>query len=730
MKKIPIFFIVVVTIMLLVVRCDDYDDSEVKADIAELQSRVSALEDYCSTLNSQITSLQSAVTAIESVKYVTDLTTLSEDGVVIGYTISFSDGTSFTIYNGTDGTDGTIGSTPVIGVVLVDGVYYWTLDGVPISDSDGNMIRASASDGESGIVPQLKIDDGYWYVSYDGGTSWSQLGEASAGDTEYITAVTSDDSYVYITLYDGTVLKISKQERLSIVLDMPSVGIEEAGETIEVGYTLTGYDSSTLVRTLAQDNYSASVTAYDSGSGVIKITAPGENVTASEIFVFVGNEETTIMKIISIKLGGVIVATSNTVTAGFSDIELAVTVGTNMEYTVSIPEDVEWISYTETKAMHLDTLKFTLEKNVEKDERYTIVTITAKEDTSIVETILVTQEALTPTINTSWSIDYYGKYEYSSTVYYDRIDYIDGDGTRYVPIVYSAEFIDAITIDSLFTYQQDLLDYYRENYDANYYDGYYVAKRTYTSGKTLYYEDLEDEGEYYSYMFGINDDCQLTGYYQTTGKFTPEVIEASDGYNAWLGTWDYTDSDGNSGTLTFSTKSSGISYYVTQNYKFGFPTFNAEYNSSDGTVTLISTNTGFTEDSDYGEYTAYWWGIASVNSSYYYVASTGIDVAVCTMDDGGSSATIEGCSVTTTYGSGTFVYMGYFLYISSTGDVYTWSYAPKIPLPVNITLSSSSSSVGTKFNDRTNMITNVTEQGTILSGTLAQREGISPVTSN
>ena len=306
MKKIPLFFIVVITIMFLIVRCDNYDDSEVKADIAELQSRVSALEDYCSTLNSQITSLQSAVTAIENYSYVSGVSSIIEDGEIIGYTISFSDGSSITIYNGTDGEDGSSGSTPVIGVTLIDGVYYWTLNDEVIVDSDGNMIRAAGSDGSTGTTPQLKIgEDGYWYVSYDGGENWTQLGAASEDTIDYITSISMDDGYVFVTLYDGTILTIAMSGTLDIDFEIPE-GLISSNQTVGVNYTvINGSDEKTSVEALAQDDYYVYVSATDSLSGTISITAP-EVVSSTEIFVLVSNNRATIMRILSISDGGLI----------------------------------------------------------------------------------------------------------------------------------------------------------------------------------------------------------------------------------------------------------------------------------------------------------------------------------------------------------------------------------------------------------------------------------------
>ena len=90
---------------------------------------------------------------------------------------------------GTDGVGGNDGHTPVIGVRKdADGIYYWTLDGEWLLDAEGNKIKAVGTDGvngnngvngENGITPQFKIEEDYWYVSYDNGASWTKVGKAT-----------------------------------------------------------------------------------------------------------------------------------------------------------------------------------------------------------------------------------------------------------------------------------------------------------------------------------------------------------------------------------------------------------------------------------------------------------------------------------------------------------------------------------------------------------------------
>ena len=230
-------------------------------------------------MNTNITSLQTIIIALQSNDYVVNIAPIMEGNKEIGYTITFAKSGSITIYhgkdgkdgangtdgkdgqNGTDGIDGKDGYTPKIGVKQhTDGRYYWTLDGTWLLDDNGNMIPAtgengkdgqngaSGSDGKDGqdgengkdgingtngkdgMTPQLKIEDGYWYLSYDNGSTWQKLGKATGnngldgangadgedGDS-IIQSITQDDEYVYFNLTDGQIITLIKRNTATIV---------------------------------------------------------------------------------------------------------------------------------------------------------------------------------------------------------------------------------------------------------------------------------------------------------------------------------------------------------------------------------------------------------------------------------------------------------------------------------------------------------------------------------
>ncbi len=220
----------------------EYDDGNLWDSVHGLEGRVAKLEELCKQMNTNISSLQTIVTALQSNDYVTGVTPAVQNGKEIGYTITFSKSSPITIYhgrdgqNGTDGTDGKDGATPAIGVKQdADGIYYWTLNGNWLTDENGDKIKAEGTDGKNGadgsdgtdgtngkdgITPKFKIENDYWFISYDDGDTWTQLGKAKGedgkdgddgigGDSMFsdVDYKTSSD-YVVFTLADGTQIKL------------------------------------------------------------------------------------------------------------------------------------------------------------------------------------------------------------------------------------------------------------------------------------------------------------------------------------------------------------------------------------------------------------------------------------------------------------------------------------------------------------------------------------------
>ena len=173
------FFVLMLVALTAITSSCKYDDDELWDTVNSLAERISALETLTKQMNSDIAAMQSVISALENKVYVSEVEKLTD-----GYILHFTDGTTATIKNGTNGLNGK--DAPVINVKQENGVYYWTItvDGETtwLTDDKGNKLPVSGTDGENGtngkngVTPLLKVDgDGYWMVSYDNGSSYTYV---------------------------------------------------------------------------------------------------------------------------------------------------------------------------------------------------------------------------------------------------------------------------------------------------------------------------------------------------------------------------------------------------------------------------------------------------------------------------------------------------------------------------------------------------------------------------
>ena len=353
--------------------CTEYDEVAMWNKNEDMGSRLAALERLCDRMNTNIASLQRIVEALQANDYVTGVAPVVENGETIGYTISFSRSGPVTIYHGKDGQSG---ATPVIGVKQdTDGLYYWTLDGEWLEDSRGDRVvaqgpagrsayelavengyrgtleewlaslngnngrsayelavengyrgteeewlaslKGTAGDkGDDGNTPKLKIENGYWYVSY-GDDDWVRLGQATGedgrpgqdGDSMFSDIDVSDPDFVVLTLAEtGERIRLPRyREKFDLLFEKSDTEKEMeiacgAGETAEVRYELTPAEAQVAIECISHSAYKVSV---DEGDRRILVSAPDDPAAVadpqSEILVFASDDERTIMRKLVVK---------------------------------------------------------------------------------------------------------------------------------------------------------------------------------------------------------------------------------------------------------------------------------------------------------------------------------------------------------------------------------------------------------------------------------------------
>lgn len=353
-------------------------------------------------MNTNIEALQGIVEALEKHDYIVDVVE-NEDG----YTINFAKGDSITIKNGKDGAngndgangaDGADGQTPVIGVAEEDGVYYWSVNGEWLTDANGNKIKAVGSDGANGangndgVTPQLKIENNMWFVSYDEGTTWVELGVVAEGDVVVANPieVTEDEKCVYFKLSDDQVITIAKVTPLDIEFSALN-----AGGIFEVSYTVDTVAERVEVEAIAAKNVAdVEVVKGEGNTGVINITV-GENEGESKVLVFVGDETRVIMRSITITADAISFETNTTIDAPAAGGEVELAFISNEEVNVVIPEEAAWISYAEATRTVVEKKSLTL--NIEANEgvkREATVLLEAKNNPALYVKYSIAQEGL------------------------------------------------------------------------------------------------------------------------------------------------------------------------------------------------------------------------------------------------------------------------------------------------------------------------------------------------
>lgn len=294
-----------------------YDDSELWEQVnrnserisateqVAVAERIAALETWQAKTNTNIQSTQALLGTDDCITAVTPVT---EAGMKVGYTITFLNSPAITIYNDENGVEGI---TPQIGVTKEDdGSWYWTLNGGPMTDGEGNSIRA---DDASAPVPQLStgasltvtqdsggsaiVDDAV-YLSVDDGETWTRV-SGEDGSSFFSDVDTSDPTCVTFTLADGAYFSIVRYTDLKLTFDRSAVRLGY-GNTITVDFTAEGNETfstdnlfivapdgwkvSTGLATRASTGFSLTVTAPEEA----QLTA-GSAVAEGDILVMLGN---------------------------------------------------------------------------------------------------------------------------------------------------------------------------------------------------------------------------------------------------------------------------------------------------------------------------------------------------------------------------------------------------------------------------------------------------------
>lgn len=357
-----------------------YDDSALWESVNDLDSRVKTLETLCKEMNTNLASLQTLVSAMKQGDYIVDVAPLTENGVEVGYQITFYDRGTVNIYHGKDGVSS--GDVPDFGAKQdTDGKYYWTVNGEWILDDNGNKLPVSTAEGVAGVTPKLKVENGKWYVSYDEGKTWEEAGSAVSEDANacLFKDVQLTDEALVLTMSDGSVFTLPIGERFRIVFGEFDASTIQYGTDVVIPYTIEGAKGEVSVFVVS-DGWMFETELVEETAVSGKLTIRQEDYYDEEISgkvaVFaVAEDGTTVSKVIRL-LSGVLRPSSDryddvyTVESSASQLEF--TISTNRDFEVTTNAD--WITYANTKAVEEKTLVFDIQEN-ENARRKTYVEI-------------------------------------------------------------------------------------------------------------------------------------------------------------------------------------------------------------------------------------------------------------------------------------------------------------------------------------------------------------------
>ena len=219
-------------------------NGDLKDRVDTLETKVAALE---SKVNENVSSI--AKLADAAAKAVT-IASVTENDDKTSYTIKFSDGQTAVLTNGKDA------EAPVVGMKEFEGELYWTVNGEFMTNNGAKV-------PVSGKTPQFKIQDGKWYVSYDG-KAWDEV--PVSGTVEPKLEMTETETEYVFTLGE-TVIKIVKEKAFAIKVKADSRMVV-SGQVVTIGYTLFGADATTHAESKGLE------AEVDEASSTVKITVP------------------------------------------------------------------------------------------------------------------------------------------------------------------------------------------------------------------------------------------------------------------------------------------------------------------------------------------------------------------------------------------------------------------------------------------------------------------------
>lgn len=338
-----------------------YDDTELKNKVDDLDKRLTELEQTVRSINANVGSLMTIVSALEKeikIDKVVDL----EDGS--GHVIMFTDGSSITVTNGTDG------ETPAISVGKdADGIYYWKVNGEWLLDGEDKIPATSKTE-----IPQIRVNEttGNFELSFDG-ENWQDIGSAG-GAGIFKDVIDGEDEVIFILSGDKEPIVIPKAQKFALNVESTSIPVDELGSDVFVNFTVVYPDSGTTVDAIATGGVKIvqfmSQTIGDEIKGTVIITLPETLTADTKLFLFAVNSKgTPSMRILSFEQGIISVKVNGELNLPAAGGEITMFVQTNYNYIIETPDWITSSIKVLTKAVRDESITLTVAENKDAAER-------------------------------------------------------------------------------------------------------------------------------------------------------------------------------------------------------------------------------------------------------------------------------------------------------------------------------------------------------------------------
>ena len=331
------------TAVLLAFSCTDL--SEYENEIDQIRQQVEELRMECAAINERIATLQLLVSEIQARETITGVSEIfDEQGKVAGYVITFKNADTITVDLSEVSGEGA-GDVMISIKKDADG-WWWTLNGEYMLDSQGNKMPASLE----GITPLLKVEEGAWYVSVDGGKTWEFLFAAEEQDMSAVgvASVMQGEDGVTITLTDGSTYVIPMSDVATLSLSYSQNIVPGASASVTYKFT-----SSTGVANVSVfgNKYIGKVSVKhrpEYGNGTINVEI-NENYAVSQqkLFVYLDYGSGTLTQVLTFTEKGLFeVGAVAPLPASGGDFDLSIELEGYYGYYFEIVGGADWLKNT------------------------------------------------------------------------------------------------------------------------------------------------------------------------------------------------------------------------------------------------------------------------------------------------------------------------------------------------------------------------------------------------